>query len=618
MRGFRGTVLILGCAICLTGCGGREEKKPKSYGEVKDISDYLYEYAASQLKESIDETEALKETAELSLCMNASGFEPGSAKVFVLKALKSDGIDPLALSFDIVEKTTENSVFDGKIERLEDKDPDSSEEYFYGHFDELSKPGNYKVRCFYEGEQILTSKAFEIEKSHYVGRLNEVSFFLTATENLPGILEDRAAREAYFHMTDLVMSYDFFEKEKISNDMRGNIIPKTLENALFYADEISDFDLLENTATKSSDLYLYSASFSLLSNAMREYDSKQASDLLKDAKNMFKAAEDYYAREVTEEAERMEAKGNPAGDTKEGATGELGNAKESGTGEAGNAKEGATGDTKESAIGESTTEISPELRDAQRFFAAASLYRSLGEKKYRAIAEEYISGALTADEVETTAGGAEENGADGEEKSEPTAEGAEENGADGKEKSETTAGGSEENGADGKEKSEITADGAEENGADGRNKSETTGDRSEAYPSYFRNFSSFEGFFGALTYLTTAYKTDRNLSSDLMDAIMEEGLVYAKEIKNDVMFFGASNDESEEIDECLNRARILLFSNLVSQSTLYVEGAELYYGYYCGLNREGKDYSYSVDYFENPCSFILNGFINSYLGSLEQ
>ncbi|MCR5790281.1 MAG: hypothetical protein K6G83_10390 [Lachnospiraceae bacterium] len=116
------------------------------------------------------------------------------------------------------------------------------------------------------------------------------------------------------------------------------------------------------------------------------------------------------------------------------------------------------------------------------------------------------------------------------------------------------------------------------------------------------------GYLGSIAYLTTGYKTDRALSELLMTSLLNDAIAAAEKDGDRLLHCDRDGISEDDLGEALEDARLFVFANSVSQSTLYVNAAEDAMGFLCGMNASGTDYSS-----ENrlPVFYILNGLIYS-------
>ncbi len=119
------------------------------------------------------------------------------------------------------------------------------------------------------------------------------------------------------------------------------------------------------------------------------------------------------------------------------------------------------------------------------------------------------------------------------------------------------------------------------------------------------------GDLGSIAYLTTRGKTDRELSQRLMDSLIERAIEITKTgvlNKTEIV----TDKPEKAMEEVLGRARLLIFSNLVGQSTDYIRASEEAAGWLCGMNGARQNLLITESGRAAVC-FILNGLAGSYV-----
>lgn len=522
-RAGRLIMLSLIPGILLSGCAHREREDTVTDGRTKaellsEITDTMARYRESREKGGTEPEEESGEQAEpLVLC--TAGFEPGGNKEFTLVVRNAEDSVSGSLSFEITDSNTENAVYTGELteetgdsraettggaerekpESGSDRDNVPGESYeenkdksrkaaeddsirvFSGDFSELDSEGEYYIACFRAGgegeDPVLYAKSgpFRIEESYYRELLKKHMTRLSENEERSGMdsgaYSDREARRGLYKQTaDLLLSFEFFENKHLTEDGEEKPLPETLELSGDHLEMLlstREESLNDDKDWDSGDDYIMSALLSEYAGDIRSIDENEGREKGKKAMELFSEAEKLF-----EDSE----------DTEEGP-------------------------------------------GALRFYAAAQLYRLTGEKKYRAVAEEWLNGDIEA--VFSGAG--------------PLPFGVAE---------------------------------------------------------------------GSIAYLTTQYKTGRELSDRLMRALLDRALILAREWDH---YSTALSRKGELTKEMLERARTAILANCISQSVVYVQAAERSLSYLYGMSPEGEADALTEEGEAPPVLFILNGLADVYI-----
>ncbi len=124
------------------------------------------------------------------------------------------------------------------------------------------------------------------------------------------------------------------------------------------------------------------------------------------------------------------------------------------------------------------------------------------------------------------------------------------------------------------------------------------------------------GYYGTLAYLTTTYKTDVDICTELMEQLFDDAIAIIEDSSKDGYKVASQEDAypKENASQMLQNARLLTLMNIISKSTDYVLGVENHLDYLCGRN------PYQINYFskehkmyqEESFLFVLSGLMYSY------
>lgn len=123
------------------------------------------------------------------------------------------------------------------------------------------------------------------------------------------------------------------------------------------------------------------------------------------------------------------------------------------------------------------------------------------------------------------------------------------------------------------------------------------------------------GYYGTLAYLTTTYKTDVDICTELMEQLFDDAIAIIEDSSKDGYKVSAKDAyPKENSTQMLQNARLLTLMNIISKSTDYVLGVENHLDYLCGRN------PYQINYFskehnmyqEESFLFVLSGLMYSY------
>ncbi len=505
--------------FALMGCSDKTDREMKAdSGKSRDEMLSEIENTLQGYNEE-PETEIDESVPELLVVLNNMGYEPRSDKELVL-IVSGDDIVEEEVSFSVFDKkSSETPVFSGVLDRINSASylSESGRESamcYSGDFSGLFREGEYYITCCF-GNHSCESKSFKIEKDHNrtliamrsllvskdegpLEQDKEVSYDdeheSEITEVEGALREEKLRPENFMQIADLLLAYEFFDKELIEGGASQGIVPASLETARLLTEKliepVDDGDGSEEEAELGVvDNYRFAAILAKLSGDYAGADWEASKGWKKSAVTAFKTAEKLYLADVSAKNEELKT------------------------------LEGAGQKSEEQA-----TVLREELNITRsaRFWAAAELYKLTGEKGYRKIAEE------------------------------------------------------------------------------------------EAFQEIPSGFSGMvTGDLGSIAYLTSDKKTDRSLNDRLIESILKRAVEVSERPAEERFFAGDIEETGAYVQEELETARLCMFANLASQSTLFVERTEKAVDYLYGLNMEGR--AFAEEDKNMPVLFILNGLANSYI-----
>ncbi len=348
------TVSALALLLCaaLSGCAGRDVSQTYDDGltraerldEItKTISEYNVERNGGEAGEKRPEKGT--DTPEYSVCVPA-GFEPGSNKHFYVIINDPDDTAVETMSFMVKDPDSEETVYSGELKEIsaegdgkkEDReDAGKSVKLLQGDLTPFCSEGNYVITCSF-GEGVTgESEVFSIETNYYQNLLTMELLSDSEQESGETGINMGNKRDTIILITDMLISYEFFDKELIGA-YDQSLISRSLELGGAYIDgltelEAEDGGLSEGDSPDMCEDYLYSAVLAKYASDIIDYDKKRAEELTK------------ASRRAYDKAEKLHDK---------------------------------------------TEEETDELCGA-RFWAAAELYKLTGKKGYREAAEECVN-----------------------------------------------------------------------------------------------------------------------------------------------------------------------------------------------------------------------------------
>ncbi len=355
---------FLGISPLLCGCAGDREAEQKPDPEsLKEIEELL----SGKREEAIEEEEE-SEPVTLSIRLAGRGFLPGSNKSFMITVSGGEKPDLKDLGFFILDSEGK-TVYQGELTEREADEPVYDEVpgdepargdgagkrwYYTGDFTDFSEEGSFYVGVFSGEDEGIESELFEIKENYYSYLLTEKLLALELElgnlgQQDPSKEKDPGNSLETDIVSDLLLSYEFFDREALETGGKTSICPKSLELSGKYLEL-----LWEKGARDALGNYLLAAVSAMYAKDIADYDRALAGE----------AAE--RAEEAFLEAEAEEAKAQKAG--------------EEGADDAGDKDFG--------------------YMEGGRFWAASQLYKYKNEKKYRILTEELAARLITEETEE--------------------------------------------------------------------------------------------------------------------------------------------------------------------------------------------------------------------------
>ena len=155
------------------------------------------------------------------------------------------------------------------------------------------------------------SPLFLIEKNHYQNLLTMEMLYLSRGESIANIKKEGLKQDIFIKIADMLLSYEFFDRELLVSAGQDDLVSKSLELAGGYVDALLEYEaegggLSEELAAGSLENFLFSAVLAKYAGDIEPVDRNAAKTARRAAERAYQAAEKIFATETLKSQELMD------------------------------------------------------------------------------------------------------------------------------------------------------------------------------------------------------------------------------------------------------------------------------------------------------------------------